>query len=46
VTPGSIHTLIAAAAHVANAEAKVDTVDDDDELTQRFDEDSSSDVSF
>jgi hypothetical protein len=43
VTSGSLNTLIAAAAHVANAEAKVDTVNDDDALTQRFDEDSSSD---
>jgi hypothetical protein len=33
VTSGSIHTLIAAAAHVANAEVQVDTVNDDDELT-------------
>jgi hypothetical protein len=42
VTSGSIHTLIAAAAHVANAEVKVETVDDDDELTQRLDDDSNS----
>jgi hypothetical protein len=43
VTSGSIHTIIAAAAHVANAEVQVDTVDDDDESTQRLDEDSYSD---
>jgi hypothetical protein len=43
VMSGSIHTLIAAAAHVANAEVQVDTVDDDDELTQRLGEDSYSD---
>jgi hypothetical protein len=42
VTSGSIHTLIAVAAHVANAEVQVDTVDDDDELTQRLDDDSNS----
>jgi hypothetical protein len=42
VTSGSIHTLIAAAAHVANAEVQVDTVDDDDELMQRLDDDSNS----
>jgi hypothetical protein len=34
VTPESHDTLIAAAAYVTNAEARVDTVDDDDELTQ------------
>jgi hypothetical protein len=43
VTWGSIHTLIAAAAHVANAEVKVDTVNDYDELTQRLDRDPYSD---
>jgi hypothetical protein len=37
VTSGSIHTLIAAAAHIVNAEVKVDTVDD------RLDEDPFSD---
>jgi hypothetical protein len=42
VTSGSIHTLITAAAHVANAEVQVDTVDDDDELTQRLDDDPNS----
>jgi hypothetical protein len=42
VMSGSIHTLIAAAAHVANAEVQVETVDDDDELTQRLDDDSNS----
>jgi hypothetical protein len=43
VTSRSILTLIAAATHVANAEVQVDTVDADDELTQRFDEDLYSD---
>jgi hypothetical protein len=37
VTPESNDTLIAAAAYVTNTEARVDTVDDDDELTQRLD---------
>jgi hypothetical protein len=41
VTPESHDTLIAAAAYVTNAEARVNTVDDDDELTQRYDNDSS-----
>jgi hypothetical protein len=38
-----IHAFIAAAAHVANAEVKVDTVNDDDELTKQLDEDLYSD---
>jgi hypothetical protein len=41
VTPESHDTLIAAAAYVTNTEARVDIVDDDDELTQRYDDDSS-----
>jgi hypothetical protein len=32
VTPESHDTLIAAAAYVTNSKARVDTVDDDDEL--------------
>jgi hypothetical protein len=39
VTLESHDTLIAASAYVTNAEARVDTVDDDDELTQRHDND-------
>jgi hypothetical protein len=46
VTPESHDTLIAAAAYVTNAEARVDTVDDDDELTQRLDNDLLSDECY
>jgi hypothetical protein len=45
VTPESHDTLIAAAAYVTNAKDKLDTVDDDDdELTQRYDDDSGDEL--
>jgi hypothetical protein len=44
MTLESHDTLIAATAYITNIEEKVDTIDDDDELTQRHDDNSDDEL--